>query len=402
MLGWQVADGSDWACLLHAYGPAGDTPGHLRALTGGVLSAQLEALDHLSYSVVHQYSVYPVTPFAVRIVGGVLGDPSLRRSASETTPLLAGVLDFLDEVAYSIGAADSAGGPAGTTTLTWSDVGVTCDDVIGYFDALENNHLDSLDGSALQRLWEWSMVDLRAALAELVDVVLPLIDDQEPSVRVRSVHLATRLGGVSTVASRAQDLVANFEARLQWMKTRDERAALVVGVGELGGDTRLWLDDDDEPVRVCASVYLHADPRATAALQGALTRPQALAGWFEEAPWRHQGVREALLRELVSRDLSFADLLPVAVAIAKDASKWFPDGDWGLLLRRAFPEVKFEPGIQPTSPSALDRSQRAFLEALLANDSLWDPKNGSCRLARMKAGIPQDRREVIELLRRTR
>lgn len=117
-------------------------------------------------------------------------------------------------------------------------------------------------------------------------------------------------------------------------------------------------------------------------------------------PGGHSGVREVLLQELVSRDLEFSDLLPVAFAIAMHANKWFPDKDWGLLLRRAFPDVQFEPGVQSPPPKSLDESQRAYLDALLTNKDLWDPTNGSCNLARMRAGIPKQREEVVRLLRR--
>ena len=65
-LGWQAADGVDWSRLFHAYGAATDTPGHLLALTGDDLDAQLAGFDHLDSAVLHQGAVYSVTPVAVR------------------------------------------------------------------------------------------------------------------------------------------------------------------------------------------------------------------------------------------------------------------------------------------------------------------------------------------------
>lgn len=111
MLGWVAVEGLDWSRLLHAYGPATDTPKHLRDLTGDDPAKQAAALDHLYGSVNHQYSCYPATSSAVRVVGGLLEDRSLRRAIAEGRELvLAGVLDFFDSVAY--GAAMAAEGGA--------------------------------------------------------------------------------------------------------------------------------------------------------------------------------------------------------------------------------------------------------------------------------------------------
>lgn len=72
VLGWQAADGVDWSRLFHAYAPATDTPAHLNALIGDDPEAQLAALDHLDGAVLHQGTVYTVTPVAVRVVAGSL------------------------------------------------------------------------------------------------------------------------------------------------------------------------------------------------------------------------------------------------------------------------------------------------------------------------------------------
>lgn len=90
VLGWQAADGVDWSRLFHAYGAATDTPAYLRALIGGDLDGQLAAFDHLDSAVLHQGTVYSVTPVAVRVVAGLLHEPALRRTGHQATSAAGG------------------------------------------------------------------------------------------------------------------------------------------------------------------------------------------------------------------------------------------------------------------------------------------------------------------------
>ena len=105
VLGWQAAQGVDWSRLFHAYAAATDTPGHLRALTGGDRDAQLAAFAHLDFAVLHQGTVYSVTPVAVRVVAGLLCEEALRRPGHDGTVLLPQVLAFLGWAADSAAAA---------------------------------------------------------------------------------------------------------------------------------------------------------------------------------------------------------------------------------------------------------------------------------------------------------
>jgi len=397
MLGWAAVEGLDWSRLFHAYGPATDTPGHLRDLTGDDPAKQAAALDHLYGSINHQYSCYPATSSAVRVVGGLLEDPSLRRAiAPGRESVLAGVLDFFDSVAYGAAMAAEGGAPT-TTTLAWADLDVRSGDVEGYFDALAEG-TDEFDDSPVGRLWEWSSADLFAALAEVMDAVAPLMDDRDPGVALRAVYVLTRIGRAPGPSNHAAELVNVFAERAADAPGRDERAALVVGIGELGGDTSPWLGDADVAIRACSAVYLPTDPAAAQPLLAVLSQPEDLKTWFAEPPWRHYGVRERLIEGLLDRNLTFAEMLPAAVAIAETADPYFPDQDWGLLLHKAFPDVVFEPGVQPAPPGPLDEAQRAFLRALVNNDEIWDKTNGSARLARMRVGIPHTQAEVLALL----
>ncbi|MBW5484785.1 hypothetical protein GPJ59_23610, partial [Streptomyces bambusae] len=58
-------DDIDWAALRHAYGPADDVPGLLRAAGSADAGVRDEALDELASSLCHQGSVYSATAAAV-------------------------------------------------------------------------------------------------------------------------------------------------------------------------------------------------------------------------------------------------------------------------------------------------------------------------------------------------
>ncbi len=53
---------TDWSRLSHAYGRADDTPLHLAALTGSDAEARSTALGHLWGAVLHQGTLWRVTP----------------------------------------------------------------------------------------------------------------------------------------------------------------------------------------------------------------------------------------------------------------------------------------------------------------------------------------------------
>lgn len=81
--------------LLHAYGPATDTPAHLAALTGDDDAARQAALAHLTSAIIHQGTPWSATPHVVAEVVDLLDDPRAR-------PAVAGLLDFLTEVVEAV------------------------------------------------------------------------------------------------------------------------------------------------------------------------------------------------------------------------------------------------------------------------------------------------------------
>jgi hypothetical protein len=87
----QVFEQTDWTRLWHAYGPAADTPGHLRALLDGSDDERRAAENHLISAVMHQGTPWSVT----RVVIGLLQDDAV---AQRIRPSLEGIFAYLDEV----------------------------------------------------------------------------------------------------------------------------------------------------------------------------------------------------------------------------------------------------------------------------------------------------------------
>ncbi|WP_326614277.1 hypothetical protein OIE62_01290 [Streptomyces scopuliridis] len=99
--------------LLHAYGRAVDTPGHLDALTAEDPAARDAAVYHLNSAIVHQGTPWTATGSATEYVSAII-----RRDAVADEATLVELLRFLGEVAESaaIGAEDdieSLARPAG-------------------------------------------------------------------------------------------------------------------------------------------------------------------------------------------------------------------------------------------------------------------------------------------------
>ncbi|MDQ3742412.1 MAG: hypothetical protein M3389_15890, partial [Actinomycetota bacterium] len=76
---------TDWSLLLHAYGTATDTPGHLERLAHGDDADARLALDHLWSAVLHQGSVYTATAPVVLHLAREL--PSLRTAEHQAQAL---------------------------------------------------------------------------------------------------------------------------------------------------------------------------------------------------------------------------------------------------------------------------------------------------------------------------
>ncbi|MFE9803502.1 hypothetical protein ACFYP6_32395 [Streptomyces goshikiensis] len=104
----HLLDGLDarpWYSLSHAYGSAEDVPDLLRALTGADVDAADEALSELYGSVLHQGTVYAASAEAVPFLAGIAA--SGHRTA-DVLALLGGMAESEDEYGVAPGAVRAA------------------------------------------------------------------------------------------------------------------------------------------------------------------------------------------------------------------------------------------------------------------------------------------------------
>ena len=109
----------DWAGLRHAYGPAGDVPGLLRALVSGSPAERKHAVHGLYGNIFHQGSRYEATAYAVPFLARLALDPrALQRDA--IVYLLVALAIGYDE-AYLPAGVDIAGWRAGVGRMRSAD-----------------------------------------------------------------------------------------------------------------------------------------------------------------------------------------------------------------------------------------------------------------------------------------
>jgi hypothetical protein len=377
----ELIDQTDWAHLFHAYARATDTAEHLGDLLASDEKAFDAAMGHLDSAVLHQGSIFPATPAAVRCLAAVVAQPALLPDQSRLVRLL----EYLATVGES---------------LSWLELPEDR-------PVIDRAELDQLFAEWPEDGWAEadSIVDSLCTLAgfELTDLAADLL----PSLAtfLTDPDLEVREAGIDAFGYWAQVNPANAQAatdilrkQLDQAVVRDERARLVLALGEIGADLSDLLADTDPAIRACAALTTKS-PAGNAELIAVLLEPQASDSWFESRPPQFLGwPRYTFQAELLSRQLPFDEVALAALAIVPLASAVTADFDWGPLLTAAFPGVVFTQGVRPGPPKALSSNQRVFLAALVRNESLWDPRNGNANLARMRVGLPDDRDEVARLV----
>jgi hypothetical protein len=383
-----LVDDVNWSRLFHAYGVASDTARHLPGLVSDDDTAFDEALDHLHGAVLHQGTVYPATVPSLRIVAGMLHDQGLRRRDEHGRSRLAALLEWIDAVGDSASWYED---PDVSDTAEPTD-----EDVDAFYRAMAADDEEVWGSELSQYLWARSITELPAACREALTTVSAFLTDEDETVRSAALDAYVRLAAVQPDrATLAGPLATAVDAA----SGRDERAVVVLGLGDLGSDTTRWLSDDDPAIRACAALSLTGSAEATAVLVEALRDPLAVDEWFARRPSRFDmRVHFGLVANLLARDVGLAEILPACLPVVRvaEGGLW-SDMTWGPILLRTFPGVEFLPGVRPDPPRNLNEAQKAVLRELVANDDLWDRRDGNANLARMRVGLPDDRDAVAGL-----
>jgi hypothetical protein len=368
-------DAGQYATLFHAYGRASDTPGHLAALAGDDVTTRRAALEHLWSAVIHQGTPWTATPPAAAAVAALIHDPRL--SGATKADLRANLLGFLAAVAKagrSAGDLDDLAAPAGF------DVDAALAAVLGT-DAEDEIWADEVLGNAL---YARALLGCHEVVPTLLSAATSALADPEPVVRAAAADAVSACCAALAVKTEAAALARRLDT-LAVAAGPDERAALVLAIGELGLDTRAHLDDPHPGVRACAALApaLADDPAATGEILAALADPAATDTWFTHRPPQlRTRIRFALVAAAIARVDDPDRLLPAALAIAPIASRYTIGDEWGPLLRAFF---------AGRTSGTLTETQRRYLGALVDNADLWDPTHGNAHVLFRDADLPYDR-----------
>jgi hypothetical protein len=189
----EELDAIDWFALEHAYGPADDVPGELRALLSPDPETRKGAQWTLYGNVYHQGTVYSATAFVVPTLLRLLADPS--------TPDRPWIIGYLASVADSHNAAQRV---AAKNTAAAPEAWLT--------------------------EWRRDAEDAHQAVREGLPLLLHLLDD--PSAEMRR-EVAQALGSLHQDATVCAEAI---QARLRWDDDQWVRAALHFALADLTGD----------------------------------------------------------------------------------------------------------------------------------------------------------------------
>ncbi|MFJ3306807.1 HEAT repeat domain-containing protein [Streptomyces sp. NPDC086549] len=187
-------DAIDWAELEHAYGPADDVPGQLRALCADDAQARSKALHALYGNIFHQGSRYPASAAAVPFLARMAADVSLP-DRNEHLELLAALAIGYDEAHLPVGL-DIAGWRRELAEFRARNP----EDIRAEYDAWVEAATD--EGERRVREMRRAMFDherqLAAAGAELgaydavrgeLPALCELLGDDDPAVRAATAYL---------------------------------------------------------------------------------------------------------------------------------------------------------------------------------------------------------------------
>jgi hypothetical protein len=330
----RMIDEIDWKTLEHAYGPATDTPAHLKALMSADADARDAAAAHIVGAVLHQGFPASATAAVARIVTRMLAEnmvaPESRRD----------LVEFLGYVAIATGYAQK--------------------------------------GSCF--------AEFRSALEEVVresyPVVMRFLDAPDLPMRINATEAALSHVGLGMFAEQRSVLARRLLAFAH--KEPEHRAMWVRMLGEAGIYTEGFLTDPDVHVRVSAAL-------APSLANNDLATEIIVEGLFHAVehgvvdPWLYS------LKSLVSEAIARVnDLQRIAAPAATIASREYW-AVWEPLFLTIF-RPRYRKGVK------LSSLQRDFLAGLIENSPTWNYKDGNVELLFLKTGLPFQREACIRIV----
>jgi hypothetical protein len=386
----DVTGRTDWATLSHAFGPATDTPGHLRALLSDDVTARDDAVDHLFGSVLHQGTIYPATAPAALAVASYLPDERTAATGADGLPTRGLLLGFLGEVGSSLADVPDDLSP---------DCPPELEDAVRRLTAGEFE--DGIDEEAYAVVLARSAGSARAAAPDLLAAALPWLEADQADVRRLAVYAVTRLAAVVP----DPDTRARVTGLLRTVADdpaagTDQRAEAVLGLEALGEDVAAYLRDRAPEVRVVAasSESCAADPEALAVVLTVLEALPDSDDWLPDSMLLGGTLRFRLAAAAVARCATIEELMPAGARVLEYAtSSVTVDEDWGPVVALAFPTP-------PTPRERLSEAQRDVLRALVVNNALWGASHLTTPTERLLTGLglPPDRRRLHRAVRRGR
>ncbi|MFE9193498.1 hypothetical protein ACFYL6_28260 [Micromonospora sp. NPDC007208] len=179
---------TEYAALLHAYGLAVDTPGHLAALVGDDPVARARAIEHLWSAIIHQGTPWTATPPVALDVAALLADPLV------TDPgLRAELLNFLAAVAEAGSITDR------DLSVPDFDVDAALAQALGDGDEEGIWEDERLQGALYVR----AVLGCRQIVPALLATATAALSDPSPQVQAAAVHTIGACGGVAPLAWRS-------------------------------------------------------------------------------------------------------------------------------------------------------------------------------------------------------
>ncbi|WP_238162323.1 hypothetical protein [Micromonospora endolithica] len=210
-------------------------------------------------------------------------------------------------------------------------------------------------------------------------MVLSLLAASPPDRALFRAENLVAIARMPSLAGRREELAALL---LEWSdRGAGPQTGWLYCLGQLGFDLRDRLIDPDPAVRLPAALAHEDDPRARELILTALAEPPP------------SGLHQfALVAAAIRIATDFGEIATAACRVAgRDSWTGFDDG-WGALVRFALPKPH-------GTHRPLTEPQRALVRALVNNDELWDPTNGSCGLVFTQAGLPHNRSACRRLAR---